>query len=266
MTKTEVITRTDKCFIPMIDAEEGEGMYTYPVFDCIKNQMGECADRMSRVIVLDDEELIDDPSHVACIKCQYHDRQRYEQTVWQLPIFREQSDIFTIRKRFKPFNKMLSKYGKISCHKKYTLTYDKMMRDLDVLYSTYNFIPDILIVDYIDILGINSKHDDYKEVDEKWKLIAKVAGETNTLVITATQANKSGHSAEVLDASHQGGFYGKNQHVNLMVGLNQTPAQKAQGVMKFGITEARSQKYIPGQTCSVLQDIATGQSDLDSYY
>ena len=141
-----------------------------------------------------------------------------------------------------------------------------MMRDLDVMFNKYGHISDIIMIDYIDILGINSNYDDYKLEDERWKLLARLAGETNSLVITVTQANKAGHEAAVLDASHQGGFYGKNRHVNLMVGLNQTAEQKAQGIMKFGITEARSLQYIPGQTCTVLQDLATGQAYLDSYY
>lgn len=264
MTKTEVLTRVDKSFLPMHDVEEG--MYTYPTFDCIKNQMGECSDRLSGVIVLDDEELIEDPAHIPCTKCMYRERDRFEQTVWLASIFREQNDIFTIRKKFKQFEGILSKYGKISVHPKYTLTYDKMMRDLDVMFSKYGHISDIILLDYIDIFGINSSHEDYRLEDERWKLLAKIAGSTNTLVVTVTQANKAGHEAGILDATHQGGFYGKNRHVNLMVGLNQTPQQKKQGIMKFGITEARSLQYIPGQTCTVLQDLATGQAYLDSYY
>ena len=161
---------------------------------------------------------------------------------------------------------MWDKYGRVSIHKKYSLTYDKMMRDLDNLWQIEKWFPDILIIDYIDILGINSHFEDYRLEDERWKLLAKIAGQTNTLVITATQANKAGHTTDVLDAGHQGGFYGKNRHVNLMVGLNQSPEDKARGIMNFGITEARDTEYIPGQMCSVLQDFKTGQAYLDSYY
>lgn len=268
MTKTEVIPRINKTFFPMIDGNEG--MYSFPVFDCIHNQNGECADRNSPTVVLENDLAINDPAHIICTKCMKNpdpmESKRFKLTVYQDIIFREQDDIFTVRRKYKLFQKMWEKYGRVSCHPKYSLTYDKMMRDLDILWKKFQWFPDIILLDYIDILDINSKFDDYRLEDERWKLLAKIAGQTNTLVITATQANKAGHTTEVLDATHQGGFYGKNRHVNLMVGLNQTPDNKEQGLMKFGITEARSLEFILGKTCDVLQDFKTGQAYLDSYY
>ena len=269
MTKTEIVPRIMKSFQPMVD-EEGE--YPFPVFDCIKNQNGNCSDRESEVIILDDEELIDDPSHRPCTKCMRGGPHEYEMTVYQDTIFRKQDDIFTVRQmiegtgRGSGFSDIMNKYGRLSVHPKYSLTYDKMMRDLEVVHVKDGFIPDIFIIDYIDIHDIGSRFDDYRAVDEAWKLMARMAGEFNALVITATQANKEGHKAEALDASHQGGYYGKNQHVNMMIGINQTAEQKEQGIIRYGITEARSQLYIPGKMCTVLQDIKAGQAYLDSYY
>jgi len=268
MTDTECLPRVNKAFYPMINKEPGE--YKFPVFDCIHNQTGDCGEGLSPAILYEDGEFVDDPTHVPCTKCRKHydpkEAVRYEMTVYQDTIYRNQDDIFTIREQHKKYERILDRYGRLSVHPKYTLTYDKMMRDLDVLWRKEKWTPDILIIDYIDILGIPSAFDDYRLEDEKWKLLAKIAGETNTLVITATQANKAGHTTEILDATHQGGFYGKNRHVNLMVGLNQPAEDKARGIMNFGITEARDQEYIPGQTCAVLQDFSTGQAYLDSYY
>ncbi len=270
MTKTEITPRIMKAFQPMIE-EEGE--YPYPVFDCKKNQTGECADRESGVIILDGDELIDDPTHIPCTKCKSRNyKHDYDVTVHTQSIFRKADDIFSVREllegklRDEGMASIFNKYARLSVHPKYTLTYDKMMRDIEVWDSKEGFIPDIFIIDYVDILDVGSKFDDYRAVDEAWKLMARMAGEFNALVITATQANKEGHKAAVLDSTHQAGFYGKNQHVNLMVGLNQTPGEKEAGIIKYGITEARSQSYIPGRTCTCLQDIKSGQVYLDSYY
>lgn len=272
MTRTECLPRINKSFYPMVNGEAGE--YFFPVFDCIHNQTGECPDRLSPAIVLDpddeDEELIDDPTHVVCTKCRKHydklEADRYEMAVYKEKIYRDQDDIFAIRKKHKHYRHLWDKYGRISVHPKYTLTYDKMMRDIDVLWQTERWMPDILIIDYADILGITSSFDDFRLENERWKLLAKIAGETNTLLITGTQGNKLSFTADVLDATHQGGFYGKTQHVNLMVGLNQDANKKKQGIMEFGITEARDIEFIPGQTCTVLQDFKSGQAYLDSYY
>ncbi len=270
MTDTEVMPRIHKSFNPTIDADAG--IYNFPAFDCKHNQTGECVDRLSPTVVIDDDtgELIHDPAHITCKKCSgafdYATRVRYSKVIYRDAMWREPDDIFELRKQYKMYKKMWGKYGRVSCHPKYTLTYDLMMRDVEALFKRDLFVPDIMILDYIDILDINSSFDDYRVEDERWKLLAKVAGSCNCLFITATQANKAGHESTVLDATHQGGFYGKNRHVNLMVGLNQSPQDKEDGVMKFGITEARSIDYIPGITCDVLQDFKTGQSHLDSYY
>lgn len=284
MTDTEVLPLTNQVFFPMIDDEPG--MYKFSVFDCEHNQRGLCAERESDTTVQFEKmdtngqengngkqkilKPIYDPGHKVCNKCRNHTnleiRKKYKLATFWEEIHRDTNDIFTVRKNIKKFQKMWQKYGRLSVHKKYTLTYDKLMRDIDLFWQRQNWFPDILIIDYIDILGINSKHDDYKLVDEQWKLLAKIAGETNTLVITATQGNLASHKTEQLDSTHQGGFYGKNRHVNLMIGLNQTPVEKDLGIMRYGITEARSIPFIPGQNCTVLSDFSTGQAYLDSYY
>ena len=269
MTKTEITPRIIKAFHPMVD-EEGD--YDFPAFDCKRNQTGECIDRESTVVVLEDDEIIQDPTHKVCTKCMHGGPHKYEMAIYKDTIYRDADDIFTIRKKFGKSKRsmgiedILGKYGRLIVHKKYTLTYDKMLQDIERLEAESGFIPDVFIIDYVDILDIGSKFDDYRKVDEAWKMMARLAGEFNALVITATQANKEGHKAENLDATHQGGFYGKNQHVNLMCGLNQKPIEKEQGIMRFGISEARSQHFIPGVTCTVLVDLKAGQSYLDSYY
>lgn len=282
MTDTEVLPLTNQVFFPMIDDEPG--VYKYPVFDCEYNQKGICSERESDTTVSFEKpdennnqekgvkllKPIYDPGHKVCTKCRNHPnleiRKKFKLAHFWEETFRDSNDIFTVRIQLNKFQKMWHKYGRLSVHKKYTLTYDKMMRDIDVLWQKQNWFPDILIIDYIDILGINSKFDDYRLDDEKWKLLAKIAGETNTLVITATQGNKAAHTTEQLDSTHQGGFYGKNRHVNLMIGLNQNSVEKDLGIMRYGITEARMIPFIPGKNCVVLSDFSTGQAYLDAYY
>jgi len=270
MTKTEITPRIMKAFHPMI---EEPGIYTFPTFDCLKNQTGECVDRLSPVIVLEDDEVLEDPSHIPCTKCMYgKGPHKFTMTIYYDQIYRDADDIFTVNNmltgtdRAVGLSDVLGKYGRLSVHNKYTLTYDKMKRDIEVLNAQDGFVPDIFILDYIDILDIGSKFDDYRAVDQAWKLVARMAGEYNALFITATQANKEGHSAQTLNSTHQGGYYGKNQHVNTMCGLNQTPEEKEKGIIRYGITEARSQPFIPGKTCTVLVDLKAGCSYLDSYY
>lgn len=267
MTRTEIVPRLNQAFHPMVTGNFEEGYYMYPVFDCELNQLGDCAKRESEVIVKEekgpDAPVIIDPNHIPCTKCKYTDK--FIQTIYYEKIWRDYNDIFTVREKIIKVLKKYSKYGRVIVYPKYTLTYDRMMQNIEYLIRNEGFIPDILIIDYVDILDIPSHYDDYKKEDERWKLMARLAGTTGCLVITATQANKAGHKAALLDSTHQGGFYGKNRHVNLMVGLNQTPQQKQQGIMDFGITEGRGIWYVEGHTCRVLQDLISGQAYLDAY-
>ena len=269
MTDTEIVPRLIKTFHPMTE-EEGE--FPFPVFDCVRNQVGSCADRISGVIVREGDELFDDPTHKVCTKCKNGDGpHKYEMTTYTDTIFRDQDDIFSVDKFYSgskrgiSVEKMFDKYARISVHKKYTLSYAKLIKDIEKFISD-GFIPDIFIIDYIDILDMGIGLEGYKAVDEAWKMMARLAGEYNTLVITVTQANKEGAKAENLNVTHQGGYYGKVQHVNMMCGIMQTPQEKAQGILRFGISEARSQPFIEGQSCTVLTDLKSGQVYLDSYF
>jgi len=269
MIDTEVMTRVFRALHPMVDDPEED--HYFPVFDCLHNQNGDCVDRESEVVVIDNDDFMDDPKHKPCDKCRFDPNKKiqskYKCVVYQQAIKRPKDDFYEVEKFFKKrFQKMFKKYCRVVCHPKYTLTYDQMRADMDYQWKKYAWNADIIILDYIDILAIDSKFDDYRLEDERWKLLAKIAGETNTLMITVTQANKAGHTTGTLDSTHQGGFYGKNRHVNLMCGLNQTAEEKVQGIMEFGITEARSHPFIQGRTCTVLQSFSAGQAHLDSYY
>ena len=268
MTETEVATRTYRAFHPMIDDDEGE--YPFPEFDCVMNQNGNCIDRESTVVVLvDDDDITPDPAHVVCTKCMKSrtDSNRYQFTVYESEIFRETDDIFTIRKHFKSHAKLQDRYGRVIVHPKLTLTYDKMMRDLEILKSTEGWIPDIIVVDYADILKFESSaSQDYKIEDERWQMFAELAGVTNTLIITATQANKAGHTAGILNVEHQGSFYGKNRHVTHMIGIARKDGDKRSGIVRFNISEGRNIDYDPNAACVCLQDLKTGAGMIDSYY
>jgi hypothetical protein len=267
MTDTEMLTRVDKSFVPSVGNGQEEGEYQYPVFDCRHNQTGECSRRNSNVTVLDDEGTLElNPSHIVCTKCRDDRTNRFDAVVYHDTIYRLKNDIYTMREEMKSFDKLLNKYARIVTRPKYSLTYDLIKHDLYVMESRYNFIPEIIVLDYIDILGVDSKHDDYKLDDEKWMLMQKLAGETKCLVITPTQGNKDSYKAKTLHTTDQAGFYGKGRHVNLMLGINQDAIEKTNGIWRLGKLDARDSHFDTEDTCMVLQDLKTGQMHLDSYW
>lgn len=266
MTDVEEITRFDKLFFPSVDTEEGE--YRYPCFDCIYNQNGDCADRESKVIIRDygasDYEYNKD--HVPCTKCRYTDQNRFLVCSYEQKITRQKLESASAIKEMYKYKEMLSKYARIVVRPKYTLTYDLMMYDLDMLYKKYDFIPQAILIDYIDIMIVHTKYADYRIDDEKWKMMQQLASTTKCVVITPTQANRAGIESATLKQTDQGGFYGKGRHVNLMLGVNQTADEKRNGMYRVNILDGRSVRTNEDDFCIVLQDLKSGQMHLDSYW
>jgi hypothetical protein len=50
-----------------------------------------------------------------------------------------------------------------------------------------------------------------------------------------------------------------------MLALNQTPEEKAVGLMRMSVIEHRHKRFIETQNCYILQNLSVGQPNLDSY-
>ena len=266
MTDTEEIERFDKMFFPTVATESG--LHKFPVFDCIKNQTGDCGDRNSGVIVKEDEKapMIEDPDHIPCTKCRDSEPWRFIPTTYVEEIYREQDERHVIMEGLEKWKDTFNRYARLVVRPKYSLTYDMMMRDLDILDSRYNFTPKAIMLDYVDILKTNSAFDDFRMHDEKWELMQKIAGQTKCMLVTPTQANKEGSESITLKTTDQAGFYGKSRHVNMMLGVNQTPTEKRMGMYRINVLDARSHRQNAEDFCYVLQDLKAGQMNLDSYW
>ncbi len=98
------------------------------------------------------------------------------------------------------------------------------------------FIPDIIIIDYADILapepgtGSLSTRD---QANATWKALRRLSQERHCLVIAPTQADAASYSQETLDAQNFSEDKRKLGHVTGMLGLNQTREEKARGIMRL---------------------------------
>jgi hypothetical protein len=266
MTQEEITERVMQAFFPL---STNDGEDTFPEFDCLKNQTGDCIDRTSKVVVSEGEEFIDDPNHVVCQKCMRTCPERYEQVIYHSRIKREKLDLFGIQKGFRKKNgnpsaisKMMGKYGRIITKDKYNMSFWDVIHFVKHLRAQ-GFIPDVIIIDYADILDFESKNIEWRKEDDRWKLLPKLYSFTKSLLITATQAKSS--DGEFMSSENQRGYKGKSMHVNKMIGISQTPEQKRDGIIQVNVTESREGKFYIDRTCHVLQDLSSGQAHLDSY-
>ena len=147
----------------------------------------------------------------------------------------------------------------------YAATTDDIIVALDNLAHFDNFIPDVIVVDYADILAPEKgSTGDYRHrLDTTWKTLRRLAQERNCLVVTATQTNRSTLKNDVSEDKIAEDIR-KLAHVSLMIGLNQTPAEKKLGVMRMVTLVNRHDEFNSRREVVVLQQLAIGKPYIDS--
>jgi replicative DNA helicase len=102
---------------------------------------------------------------------------------------------------------------------------------LDNLRRTESFQPDVIILDYMDLMvsrnaGYNK--DDYTRQKHVANEIRGLAKNENVLVFTATQTNRSGSGGgeELADLNKAAESFGKQFALDYVISLNQSRAQR----------------------------------------
>jgi len=139
-----------------------------------------------------------------------------------------------------------------------TLTIPKLKAYMEGLEHWVNFIPDMLIVDYPDLMDFDPKFE-RQEIDKIYVDLRGIAIERNMAVVAPTQANRAGEGAPKLTKKHVGLSYGKYKTADVFVTYNQTEPEAELGLARLEMEKGRgdrdkftvmiSQAYSIGQFC-----------------
>ena len=251
--------------------EEG-GEYIYPLFDCAKNQDGSCQmhQRVNDITLLDDEGRVPDFSpenpYRPCSFCRKNPefRDQYERAIWYEMLGRPAHDPEFVRTSIRSLEEQFGDNFRFKAYPRFSANISDIKNDLYILEQTEGFVPDIIIVDYADILKAERESlTGVEKEDRTWIALSQLAGEKHALVVVPTQVNKDAMEAVTLKKSHTARWVGKLGHVDVMLTLNQTQMEKLQGVMRVGVMLHRHQDY-SDKTCMILQNLDLGQMHLDS--
>ncbi len=108
------------------------------------------------------------------------------------------------------------------------------------------FIPDVIIIDYADILSPeegSSRRDEQDQINETWASLRRLSQERHCLVLVPTQANASSYDATTQSMKHFSRDKRKMAHVTGMIGLNQTAKEKELGVMRLNWIVLRESNF-----------------------
>jgi len=125
------------------------------------------------------------------------------------------------------------------------------------------FSPDIIVVDFADILADTEKNEYRHAIDKKWKQLRGLALSSHSIVVTGSHSNSGTFKKNVgqADVSED---YRKVNHVTHMIGLNQTPVEKRAGVMRINVLANRTKYFNVEDYAVVLQNLHIGKCIIDS--
>ena len=147
----------------------------------------------------------------------------------------------------------------------YSANVKDIKRDLMILENLEGFIPDVIVVDYADILAPENPNVEGRDrYDETWKMLKNMASERHCLVVTASQSNRKSIEKKVVTQVDTAEDIRKLAHVDIMLSLNQTREEKESGVMRLGVVAHRHKDFNELQGVAVLQSLEAGQPLLDS--
>lgn len=127
---------------------------------------------------------------------------------------------------------------------------------LDSMERYYNFVPDLLLVDYADLFKLDTTNLRIA-TGEVYKELRRVAVERNMAVVTASQSNRLGEDARILSLKYLGEDYSKAATSDNIMAYCQTSAELRFGLARLFIAKARDEER--EQTVLISQAYKIGQ-------
>ena len=254
-------------------AGDEAGDQLYPVMDCQKNQRGSCGleIRTQNATLVDAHGNIPDwdennPYRV-CAVCRGKKNNEYRASTWFEMLQRPEYSPFEVDRAMGAWRDQIGHLYRIKSYPRFSANIGDIRRDLDLLELVEGFVPDIIVVDYADILKPEDRSmSGVEKEDRSWIALAQMAAERHALVIAPTQVTKDAMDAQSISGKHMARWVGKLGHVDIMATLNQTEAEKLLGRARIGIIAHRHADFTPSANVTILQKLKLGQPNLDSEF
>ena len=146
----------------------------------------------------------------------------------------------------------------------YSWSVEKVDLEIEKISQKLNYNPDVIIIDYADILAPSEKGEYRNQLDGIWKRLRGLAQKRKAVVFTATQSTREGLSTDVTAQSIAEDIR-KLAHVTCMVALNQSKVEKEQNIMRLSQIAVREGDSVT-KDALCLQCYAIGRPVLDSRF
>lgn len=288
MTEGQQIRRICINLTRTSDKQKFVGLQYVPVKDCIHNQLDTCDKKIreSNFGIFDEssyaekglrdginfDDLLqaygENGDYKPCYNCVKYKSQR-----WGTPWLKEINipNVLTVEMAQHAITKFYiqsKRSFKLSSHANGTLSVQKIESILNRWEEKDNFVADIIIVDYADLLVGSSGTEFRHSQNEIWKRLRGLSQSKNALVITATQTDASSYERHTLSLKNFSEDKRKYAHVTGMYGLNQDKEgrEKKIGMLRINELVVREDEFDIKRQVVVLQKLAQGRPFLTSYW
>ncbi len=259
LVKDCIHNQDDSCEKP--EREHDEGIFT-------EKEMRDMESGIRRSIEADilREKFKKYPDHKPCYNCK-----EYYENKWGTPWLKKPKKgslhYTAAQEAFKDFFIKNNRSFKLSTHANGTLSVKEMYSLLDIWERQDDFVPDLIIIDYADLLVAETREFRHAQ-NEIWKGLRGLSQSKHCLVLTATQADAKSYEQERLTLSNFSEDKRKYAHPTAMYGLNQDPQgrEKELGIMRINELVVREAEFSVNREVFVLQDLTRGQPYITSYW
>jgi len=167
------------------------------------------------------------------------------------------------------WKKKTSKKMKLATYPNETLSMVEIRTRLDILEKKEGFVPDVIIVDYADIMTPDpdcSRLEKREQINKLWQRFRRLSQERHCLVITATQAATTAYNKASITMDDFSDSKTKHAHVTATFSLNQTQEEKQLGIMRIGKLVVREDEFDVSKQVHVVQHLHRDRPFVGSYF
>jgi intein/homing endonuclease len=284
MTENQQLIRICIYVAKKSNIEKYCGKQFIPVLDCIKNQADTCRKKerecdfgvlrraeteirgkiTKRELV---EAYVNNPKYRPCYNCLEFAKSKWG-TVWLKEIdIKQPLNTNEAKRRIRKLFIKAKHSVKIATYVNGTLTLTEIRSKLKK-WREEGFVPDVILVDYADLLESEIRMEERPKQNYIWKGLRALSQEGEWLLVAPTQADAASYKTYRLDLENFSEDKRKYAHVTAMYGLNQDPAgrEKELGIMRINKIIVREGDFHPTQEVNILQRLQIGRPFLGSFY
>jgi len=162
----------------------------------------------------------------------------------------------SIKEIQKTYSSVSSGELKIRCYPTGSLDLPKLKSELKILEVFENFVPDVIAIDYADIMKLPSGREKRHQLDELWMGLRGITTGDNNLIITASQTGREtvGGKRDA-DETNISEAVSKINHVTRMITINRGKRDKRMGIYRMSCQTMRDGKECFDQliVCNCLE-------------